>query len=190
MNLISEASSRNNKVYFLDPMHQVHNNTNDFGWQPIGAKGTKQVKANTGRRRLNIIGALDPITLLPLIILTESNCNKEFMISYLTYIREQNLSVNKIYVILDNAGYNRAYEVQNIAEELGIVLIYLPPYCPNLNLIERLWKFFKRKVMKNQYYKTFEEFSYNLSLFFANYTEFMPELKSLLTLNFGIIKAY
>lgn len=189
MNLISEVNYSNDKIYFLDPMHQVHNNTNDYRWQLIGLQGTKQVKANTGRRRLNIIGALDPITLSPLIILTESNCDKQLMVSYLTYIREQNLSARKIYVILDNAGYNRAYEVQEIAEALDIILIYLPPYCPNLNLIERLWKYFKKKVIKNQYYKLFEEFSYNVSLFFGSYTNFMDDLKNLLTLNFGIIKA-
>jgi transposase len=154
-----------------------------------GAKGTKQVKSNTGRRRLNIIGALDPLSLEPIIVLTESNCNTELMVSYLTHIREQNKEARLIYVVLDNAGYNRSYEVRDVAKSLGIELIYLPPYCPNLNLIERLWKYFKKKVMKNKYYQTFEEFYYIVTLFFGNLMTNIDELKSLLTLNFGIIKA-
>jgi len=170
-------------------MHQVHNNANDYGWQFIGAKGTKQVKSNTGRRRLNIIGALDPITLEPIIILTDANCNKELMISYLTHIKEQNKESDIIYVVLDNARYNRCYEVQEVARSLGIELIFMPPYCPNLNLIERLWRYFKKKVMKNQYYHTYDEFYYTVDRFFAHIMNNINELKSLLTLNFGIIKA-
>jgi transposase len=176
------------KIYFLDPVHQIHNNANGYCWQIIGRKGTKQVKSNTGRRRLNIIGALDPITLEQIMILTEANCNKELMISYLTHIREENIGSDKIYIVLDNAGYNRSFEVKETAKSLNIQLIYLPPYCPNLNLIERLWKYFKKKVMKNKYYGTFEEFYYMVTLFFKNLDNTSSELKSLLTLNFGIIK--
>jgi transposase len=170
-------------------MHQVHNNVNDYCWQFKGSQGTKQVKSNTGRRRLNILGALDPVTLEPVIILTEANCNRELMISYLKHIKEQNMSSDVIYIVLDNAKYNRCYEVQDLAKSLNIELIYLPPYCPNLNLIERLWKYFKKKVMKNHYYQTFDEFNDTVCQFFANITNNIDELKSLLTLNFGIIKA-
>lgn len=137
----------------------------------------------------NIIGALDPVSLELVVILTEANCNTELMISYLTHLREQNKGVDKIYAVLDNAGYNKSYKVQNVAKDLGIYLEYLPPYCPNLNLIERLWKYFNKKVMKNQFYKTFEDFYYNVSLFFGNIMNDYDKLKKLLALNFGIIKA-
>jgi transposase len=170
-------------------VHQVHNNTNGYAWQEKGAKGTKQVKSNTGRRRLNIIGALEPFTLEHVIILTEANCNKELMIAYLTHLRERNLDSGKIYAVLDNARYNRSYEVRQAASSLKIELIYLPPYCPNLNLIERLWKYFKSKVTKNKFYRTFEEFCYIVTLFFGNLMNDVEELKTLLSLNFGIIKA-
>ena len=189
MKLIALVKGTKDKIYFLDPMHQIHNNTNDYAWQLTGINGTKQVKSNTGRRRLNIIGALDPLTLEPIIILTESNCNKELLVSYLTHVKEQNRDSAIIYVVLDNAGYNKSHEVKEVAKSLGIELIFLPPYCPNLNLIERLWRYFKKKVMKNKYYQTFEEFEYNITLFFKNLMTNIDELKSLLTLNFGIIKA-
>ena len=92
-------------------------------------------------------------------------------------------------MILDNARYQRAYSVQRKAEQLNIHLIYLPPYCPNLNLIERLWRYFKKKVMKNRYYETFAEFETSVEEFFINFEQHFDDLKSLLSFKFGIIKA-
>ena len=58
----------------------------------------------------------------------------------------------EIFVILDNAGYQRSKWVQRSAELMGVILVFLPPYSPNLNLIERLWKFLRKKVVSNKYY--------------------------------------
>ena len=55
----------------LDHMHQVHNNENDYAWQAKCIKETKTALANTGRRRLNIIGAINPVTFKQTILLTE-----------------------------------------------------------------------------------------------------------------------
>ena len=90
---------------------------------------------------------------------------------------------------MDNAGYNRAYDVQELAQELNIILHYLPPYAPNLNLIERLWKFFKKKIMKNTYYSSFEAFYNAIVYFFKNFSAYEKELSTLLTLKFQIINA-
>jgi len=92
-----------------------------------------------------------------------------------------------LHVFLDNARYNRAYSVQEKAELLNITLHYLPPYSPNLNLIERLWKFFKKKVVKNRYYETFDEFSDAIIAFFHGIGSHDRELETLLTLKFEII---
>ena len=61
-------------------------------------------------------------------------------------------------VVMDNARYQRCKVVQELADQLGIRLLFLPSYSPNLNLIERLWKFVKKKCLYNVYYETFEEF--------------------------------
>ena len=65
----------------------------------------------------------------------------------------------------------------------------MPPYSPNLCLIERLWKFFKKKVVKNKYYESFDEFYSFVCDFFSaeNWKIMKNELSSLLTLNFEII---
>ncbi len=111
------------------------------------------------------------------------------MIAYLKHLRDKYKSNQKITLILDNASYNRAYATQDYAKELNIELLFLPPYAPNLNLIERLWKFFKKKVMKNKYYETYKIFEENVENFFVNFENYKEELRTLLTLNFGIIKA-
>ena len=176
-------------LLYLDPMHQVHNNENDYSWQPKGISGTKTVLANTGRRRLNIIGAINPVTFQPTIILTEENCCTEVIEAFLEEVKKQYLDANTICIILDNARYQRSYIVQQKAKSLNIDLLYLPAYSPNLNLIERLWRYFKKKVMKNRYYPDFTSFENEVELFFKNFDERISDMKTLLHFKFGIIKA-
>jgi len=188
--LYQAAQHYNDEVLlFIDPVHQVHNNENDYCWQFKGRCHTKTALANTGRRRLNIIGAINPVTLQPTAMLIEDNCCEEVIVAFLEEIKKQYSSATTICIILDNARYQRAYSVQIRAKELGISLIYLPPYCPNLNLIERLWRFFKKKVMKNKFYETFGEFEHSVGEFFVNFDDYLVQLKSLLSFKFGIIKA-
>lgn len=176
-------------LLFADPVHQVHNNENDYCWQSKGKDKTKTAFANTGRRRLNIIGALNPVNLQPTVMLTEENCCVEVMEAFLEEIKNQYSAATSICIILDNAKYQRAYCVQQKAAQLNITLIYLPPYCPNLNLIERLWRYFKKKAMKNKYYETFLEFQTGVEQFFINFESHLEDLKTLLSFKFGIIKA-
>ena len=117
-------------------------------------------------------------------LLIEGSCDREVIKGFLRQIRQDYPKAPKITVFLDNAGYNRAYDVQELAKMLNITLSYLPPYAPNLNLIERLWKFFKKKVMKNTYYSSFQSFYQAIDNFFKNFSDYERELTSLLTLNF------
>jgi transposase len=184
------ASNDSSQVMlYLDPMHQVHNNENDYAWQSKGLKGTKQVLANTGRRRLNIIGAINPVNLQPTVLLTEDNCCAEVIEAFLEEVKIQYCEAKTICIILDNAKYQRSYVVQEKAKFLNIDLVYLPPYSPNLNLIERLWRYFKKKVMKNQYYDDYTKFENAVETFFKNFANRMEDIKTLLNFKFGIIKA-
>jgi len=90
-----------------------------------------------------------------------------------------------ITLVLDNARYQKCKLVQNLADDLGIELLYLPPYSPNLNLIERLWKFVKKKCLYAKFYEDFSQFSAAISncLNEAN-LKHKEELDSLLTLRF------
>ena len=189
-NLFAAAQHDSNEVLlFADPVHQVHNNENDYCWQLKGSNNTKTALANTGRRRLNIIGAINPVNLQPTVMLTEENCCVEVIEAFLQEIKSQYSTASSICIILDNAKYQRAYSVQHKAAQLNINLVYLPPYCPNLNLIERLWRYFKKKIMKNRYYPTFSEFETCVEQFFINFEQHLDDLKTLLSFKFGIIKA-
>lgn len=176
-------------VLNFDPMHQTHNNENGYMWQERGKEGTKKVKSNTGRRRLNILGAINMVDLEIVPFITEENCHKGTIKAFLDEVRRMYPKAQNIKIFLDNARYQRNYEVQEYAKNLGITLIFMPPYSPNLCLIERLWKFFKKKIIKNKYYETFEEFYSFVSNFFSleNWKILKPELKSLLSLKFEII---
>ena len=169
-------------------MHQMHNNENNYAWQFKGKAGTK-VPSNSGRRRLTILGAIDPLTCDPVTMLLEGTCDREVIKSYLQEVRKWHPCGKKIKMFLDNAPYNRAYDVQEKAVELGIELEYLPPYSPNLNLIERLWKYFKKRIMKNKYYESFELFCETIQSFFFNFKDHLDDLVSLLNPKFEIILA-
>lgn len=184
---IEQAGNNNDIVLFLDPTHQVYNVENGYAWQEVGAEHTKIVNSNSGRRRINIIGALNAASLKPTTIVTEANCDRETMVVFLNEIKKEYEKAENIHVFLDNAKYNHSKKVKKEAEKLGIKLIFLPPYCPNLNLIERLWKFLKKKVRKNKYYDTFEKFEKAICDFFKNIDQYAKELKKLLALNFEII---
>jgi transposase len=191
MKEVKEAKKSTGKKVVLnfDPMHQTHNNENGYLWQIKGKSGTKQVLSNTGRRRLNILGAIDMVTLDIVPFITEENCNKETIKVFLNEVKKTYPEAESITIFLDNARYQRNYEVQDYAQTLGITLTFMPPYSPNLCLIERLWKFFKKKIIKNKYYDTFEKFYQFVCGFFQNWDSYKPELESLLSLNFEIILA-
>lgn len=184
---IKKAEKENNVAVFLDPTHQIYNAVNGYCWQKKGKAGTKTVSSNSGRKRINVIGALNAVTHQPTTLITEDNCDKEIIKSFLKEIRKDYYNAKKIYIFLDNARYSRNKEVVKEAKNLNIKLIFLPPYSPNLNLIERLWKFFKKKVKMNIYYDTFEKFKDSVFNFFKNIKQYETELKTLLTLKFEII---
>jgi transposase len=183
------CSNEKEILLYLDPMHQIHNNENDYAWQLKGINGTKQVLANTGRRRLNIIGAINPVSFKPTILLTEANCSAEVIEAFLEEVKSQYSQASTICIILDNARYQRSNVVQQKAKYLNIDLIYLPPYSPNLNLIERLWRYFKKKIMKNTYYENYERFEEAVDQFFKCFQSSLSDMKTLLNFKFGIIKA-
>ncbi|MDR2640804.1 MAG: transposase, partial [Candidatus Peribacteria bacterium] len=109
-------------------------------------------------------------------LIIEDYCDKETTKQVLKNIRNDYSDGKPIFIFLDNAAYNRSYEVQDYAIELGITLCYLPPYSPNLNLIERLRKFMKKMLVKNRYYETFKEFKETFIDFFVNLSNYSEDL--------------
>ena len=149
-------------IYFADSTHPMLNPVLSSGWIRKGKEF--DVKTNSGRQRVNINGAIE-INTLSVVSRSCKRVNGNSMCDLLRAIRLKHPKAKKIHLILDNAGYNRSYKVKDLAKELGIKLIYLPAYSPNLNPIERLWKFMKKRVMANRYYPDMETFQEELMLF-------------------------
>ena len=100
----------------------------------------KPIETTGSRTRLNIVGAIRLGHLEDTVSAQYKTVNGESIIDFFACIKDSYPTNNTIHLILDGAGYHRSGEVKNKAEELGIQLHYLPPYSPNLNPIERLWK--------------------------------------------------
>lgn len=187
--LKNQAENKEIHLLFFDPTHQVHNTVFGRCWQEKGLKGTLVLPSNTGRKRTSILGAMNSVSLQFTSVVTEDNCDQYMMQETLKQIRKEYPDGKKIVLILDNASYNRAYSVRDAAKELNIELKFLPPYCPNLNLIERIWKFMKKKILSCTYYPTFSEFQNAIHDFCSGIEIYHEEIKTLFSQKFEIIKA-
>lgn len=167
------------KIYFMDASHFLHNAVAGYGWIEKGKN--IEIKTNSGRDRLNILGAYSPDEGDIITIETTESCASEKVKSLLRKIREANPKRKQIVIVLDNARYQHTKEVKDLAVKLNIELLYLPAYSPNLNLIERFWKFMKQKITKNKYYPTFNEFVLVVKNFLQNAIRYKEELNSLIT---------
>jgi transposase len=182
-NRLKAAKGANDPIYFADATHPQHNSVPAYGWIKRGKE--KELKANCGRQRLNINGAINLDTLEPTTGFYDT-INAQSTIELFSRVEAKHPDAETIYMIVDNARYYHSLLLRQYIEGTKIKLIFLPPYSPNLNLIERYWKFFKKKVINNRYYKTFEEFRQACREFFQKQKDFLPELTSLLTENFHI----
>ena len=172
-------------VYFADSTHPMLNPVLSAGWIRKGREF--DVKTNSGRQRVNINGAIE-MKSLNVVSRSCKRVNGSSMCDLLRAVRMKHPGERNLYMVLDNAGYNRSYKVKDLAKELEIKLMYLPVYSPNLNPIERLWKFMKKKVMANTYFPDLETFQKELMLFMRGIRKHKGELSTLITDNFHIVK--
>ena len=180
------GSKAHGPVYFGDSTHPMLGPVLSSGWIRKGWEVS--VKTNSGRQRVNINGAIE-IHSLDVIARSCETVNKSSICDLLRAIRQKSPDEKNIYLVFDNARYNRAKTVKKLAKKLKIKILYLPPYSPNLNPIERLWKFMKKKVMANRHYENLGEFQKALTQFFRGIRKYRDELKSLITDNFQIMQA-
>ena len=171
-------------ILFMDGCHPIHNNVTSHAWIQKGTD--KRIKANTGRQRLNINGAIDIKTHEMHVVFSKS-VNAQSTIELFKQVESFYPNATRITIIADNARYYRSRLVSDFLKTSRIKILFLPPYSPNLNLIERLWRFMRTKVLNNRYYETFPMFRAACENFFGNIKRFSKELDSLLTENFQIL---
>ena len=141
---LRKNQGKNDPVYFGDGCHPQFNSIPAFGWIRRGVE--KELKSNCGRKRVNINGAIDIDTLETVTDFTKS-VNSQSTIRLLKKLEAKHPDAKKIHVIVDNATYYKSRLVKEWLKTSKIKLHFLPGYSPNLNLIERLWKFFKKKIL-------------------------------------------
>lgn len=178
---LKASKGKKDEIYFMDGVHPLHNSILCNGWIKKGSE--KAIKSNTGRDRLNINGACN-VAKGEVIIHTDISVNAQSTITLFDKMQTHQTK-GTLFVIADNARYYRSKLVSEyLAVNHRIKLIFLPPYSPNLNLIERLWKFYKKEILYDKYYETFEKFKQKTLSFFKNIHIYKNELSTLLKDNF------
>jgi transposase len=177
---LDDAQAGQGHVFFVDAAHFVFGTFLCCLWSFTRIF----VRAASGRQRFNVLGAWNAVTRELIAVTNTTVVNTETMCELLRKIAGLGLT-GPITLVLDNARYQRNAVVQALAAQLGITLLFLPSYSPNLNLIERLWKFTKRRALYGRYHPTFRDFQAAIQEVLDGLsTKYSQQLASLMTLNF------
>ena len=172
------SEDKNKEIYFMDGSGFDHNVKIAYGWIKKGQE--KFFKTNTSREKMNVNGAYNPINQEVICIEQEENVNQQSNMKLVDKILEMHAKdilakeeKHKFFLVMDNAKYNHGKlfreHLEKLTAETGIEIevIYLPTYSPNLNLIERLWKYAKKKLLEI-YYEEKWKFKAAIENFFEN----------------------
>ena len=173
-------------LYFMDGVHPQHNTRPEHGWIPKGEDCC--IPANSGRKRVNVNGLINASDPTDVCAITVDRINAQAVIETFEHLMALNPQIKRFHIVCDNARYYRSKLLRQWLADQPIELIFLPPYSPNLNLIERLWKFLKKKVISSFYYDTYDKFHQAILDFFNHIEEYEKELRSLMNWKFQIIR--
>jgi transposase len=153
-----------------------------LGW--VWSAARLHVRGASGRQRYNVLGAVNPLTQELIRVCNQTYINSHTVCELLHKIAALGL-LTPITLVLDNAAYQRCQLVRDVARQLNIELLFLPSYSPNLNLIERLWKFVKKQALHSRHHTNYADFQAAIdSCLDELSTTHKPAIASLLTLKF------
>lgn len=150
---IQKAKENKCHLLFMDAAHFVHAPFLCQVWCFV----RQFIPSPSGRDRLNVLGAINAISKQLSFHVNTTYINAEVIVSFLYKLSRQYCDL-PIFIVLDNARYQHCQYVMEVAKKLNIELLFLPSYSPNLNLIERLWKFTKKKALYGKYHDSFDKF--------------------------------
>lgn len=172
---------------YVDAMHLVHQN--EAGWCWGEPKHLPLMQTNSGRKRLNILGGYHPAEHSLIHLTGEANCDAKRVVEFLDLVITVHQEAPQIVVFADNASYFKASLVTTwLDRHPQLQLTSLPAYAPNLNLIERLWKFVKEHLVKNTYYEKYKTFRAHVFRFLNHLAAYGEDLKTLMVEKFEIIR--
>jgi transposase len=177
---LEEARQGKRVVLFMDAAHFVQGAVLGMLWCFVRVF----VASASGRKRFNVLGALNAVTKEVLTVTNETYINADSVCLLLAQIAAHYVG-QPITIFLDNARYQHCRLVEDAAAALGITLAFLPSYSPNLNLIERYWRLVRKNCLYSKYYANFPDFKNAIAQFITTaHTEHRSELETLLTWNF------
>lgn len=181
---MDDAKNGTRKVFFVDAAHFVMGAYLIYLW----CLTRVFVKTSSGRQRYNVLGAIDVFSQDLITVTNDKYINSDCLCELLRKIFNLYGYLGiPITIVLDNAKYQRCQKVIDYANELGIELLFLPTYSPNLNLIERLWKFVKKECLYAKHYDNFKDFKESIDKCLAGVSnEHKAEIASLITTNFQL----
>jgi transposase len=178
--VLAEARAGRRDVYFVDACHCVF--AAFVGW--VWCWTRQCIRAAAGRKRYNVLGALHAVSHQLIQVSNHSYINAESVCALLQAVAAASVG-RPITLVLDNARYQKCAVVRDLAQQLGIELLYLPSYSPNLNLIERVWKFVKGECLRARYHPNYEQFTAAIDKCLCELsTTHKAAMDSLLTHNF------
>ena len=181
---LEEAKTGKRVVLFVDAAHFVLSAFLGFLW----SEKRIFIRAPSGRQRFNVLGALDAVTHEMITVTNDTYITAQSVCALLEKIAAQHVG-QPITIFLDNARYQRCALVIEKAQSLNIEVCFLPAYSPNLNLIERIWKFVKKKCLYSHYYEKFPAFKAAISECLAEtMSTHKDELDFLLTFRFQLFE--
>jgi transposase len=181
--LLEEARQGKRTVLFVDAAHFVMGAFLGMLWCFVRLL----LPSSSGRKRYNVLGAYDPIRHEVVTLTNDTVVNQETFCALLDKIAADVGTGLPITLVLDNARYQKCQSVFDKAGALGIELLYLPAYSPNLNLIERLWRFVKKQVLYSTHYDKFATFKESIDACLRDLgTRFKSKMQSLMTLKFQL----
>jgi transposase len=183
--LIERARRGAIDLFFVDAAHPVQG----FHGGHVWSEQPKHVRTGSGRQRLNILGALHATKLGLFSLTTTDYISAPTVVELLEFLR-QNHPGRSLSVVLDNARYQRCDLVRRAAKRYRINLVFLPHYSPNLNLIERFWKFMKKTALAGVYHETKQAFLMAANQFIDEVNDGIHHeaLATPLTLEFQVLK--
>jgi len=152
-------------ILFGDGVHPTMATKTTYGWI---RKGTdKPILTTASRTRMNLLGAIN-LERMKVTVSSYETINSDSMVDFFDRIKKAYAGAPKIHIILDLGPYNVSKVTQEAAKLRKIVIHYLPPYSPNLNSIERLWKVMNEHVRNNRFFKDAKEFRQAIMKFFKH----------------------
>lgn len=177
--VLAQAQAGQRDVWFVDAAHFVRGCYLCAVWSLV----RMMIRGASGRQRYNVLGAWNAVTRQLIRVTNATRVSSDTMIELLVKIAAAKTRATTL--VLDNARYQRCAKVEAEAQRLGIDLLFLTSYSPNLNLIERLWRFTKKKVLRGQTYPDFAAFQAAIDDGLdKTATEYREEIKTLMTLKF------